>query len=528
MKDGIQLSVDSITTVLKRTQDSTGLSSTATGATAVILLLGYSAYLQIRPLPVDSSIPSHDAGSWPILGFLPEAIRNWPHWPSETMRLCLKYKRTWGGKVPNLGGLPGACFYTFQEPQIQYVLSNVNLFVKGDIWEKVFGELLGRGIFAVDGERWKKHRKLMSHLFSRNLLRHNAQVMRKKLFQCIQWFQGKTKDGDTTKGFSIDIQEVFFRLMFDVTTSVTFGRDLDSVGKEQQHVFPRAFDELSFLCQKRFLDPLFEFKRFFQLGQRERRIRELSKVIDDFVLELINDRRINLDLLKMDILSTYIESANRAGEEITDEDLRDVVLNVLLAGRDTTAAAISWTWFELSRSPTTVAKIIQEVKQVCGAFVEGESSLESFSFDNMNKLRYTHCVALEVIRLHPPVPEDPRYATQNCTLPDGTKIPAGAGVDLCIMAAGRNPDVWGEDANQFYPERFLDAKEPSPFRYPMFNAGPRMCLGRPLALMNMKLAMSMLLPLFDFQDEEGHAGDYQWTLVQSIKDGFPVQVSRRY
>ena len=500
--------------------------SFSTALVALLGCLGYLVYVKIRPLPVDASVPGHDCGSWPLVGFLPHAIRLWSSWPSETTRLCHKYMQTWGGKVPNLGGLPGAYFYIFQEPQLQYVLSNVDLFIKGDIWEKVLGELLGRGIFAVDGDRWKKHRKLMSHLFSRNLLKHNATVTRKKLFQVIQQLQQKTQDGDATQTASIDVQDLFFRLMFDITTSVTFGRDLDSVGREQQHYFPRAFDEISFLCQKRFLDPLFEIKRFFQVGQRERRIRELSRSIEEFVSELINDRRINLDLLKMDILSTYIEAANRIGERVTDDDLRDVVMNVLLAGRDTTAAALSWTWYELTRHPDVVTKIRDEVKEVCGTFATDEASLESFSMEKMNQLRFTHCVALEVIRLHPPVPEDPRYATQNCTLPDGTKVPAGAGVDLCIMAAGKNPQVWGSSVSEFRPERFLDAKEPSPFRYPMFNAGPRMCLGRPLALMNMKLAMAMLVPLFDFQDTQGHSGNYQWTLVQKMDGGFPVDVTR--
>jgi len=507
---------------------------------SILVCLLYAVYLKIRPLHVDKSVPRVEGFSFPILGYLPHVIKHWHEWPSECMRLCRLFKKTWGGPLPNFGGLPGAYFYIHQEPQINYVLSNVDLFIKGDIWDNVLGELLGQGIFAVDGDKWKKHRKLMSNLFSRNLMRHNATVTRNKLLQVVRQLQKKIIAGDADAGVDVDIQDVFFRLMFDITSSVTFGTDLDSVGEEKQHYFARAFDEISFLCQQRFLDPLFLIKRYWQVGTRERRIRQLKHVIDSFVDELINDRRINLDLVKMDILSTYIESANKSGELITNDDLRDIVMNVLLAGRDTTACALSWTWYELSKNPLIVARIIKEVAEVCGKNTHdnnenhdneqnenGAAHDQKYTFENMNKLRYTHSVALEVIRLHPPVPSDPRFATQNCTLPDGTRVPAGAGIDVCIMAVGRNEEIWGHDASEFRPERFLNEKEPSPFKYPMFNAGPRMCLGRSLALMNMKLAMSILLPLFEFQDKLGHDGEYKWTLVESMKGGFPVHVTER-
>lgn len=190
-------------------------------------------------------------------------------------------------------------------------------------------------------------------------------------------------------------------------------------------------------------------------------------------------------------------------------------------GRDTTACALSWTWYELTRHPDVVRKIVDEVTDVCG-FGDGAD----FSFDTMNKLKYTHCVALEALRLHPPVTNDPRYARQDSQLPDGTVTMKGLGIDLCFYAMGRKEEIWGSDALQFKPERFLNKKEPSAFKFPMFNAGPRMCLGRSLALMNMKLTMAILLTSnLQFDDNDVHSGDYTWSLVQSMKDGFPVHVS---
>ena len=473
---------------------------------------------RIRPLRIQKSVPG--IKSYPVIGFLGYAVKNWNEWPTVTAKLCHKYNRTWGGPVPNVGGLPGAYFYIHQEETFKHVLSDIDTYVKGDMWKSVLGELLGNGIFASDGEHWKMHRKLMSNMFSRNLLRHHAKVTQLKLFEIVRQFEDKIHANSSP--INIDIQDVFFRLTFDITTLITFGIDLDSVGKEVQHDFPLAFDEISFLCQKRFLDPFFQVKRMFQIGKRERRIKKLKDVIDRYELTFIQDRRVNHDPVSMDILSRYIYYSNKTGHHISNEDLRDVVMNIMLAGRDTTACALSWTWYELSRNPHITKRVIEEVNNICGPPENAD-----YSYDSINKLRYSHCVALEVIRLHPPVCQDPRFATRDTVLPCGTKIPSGAGIDMCFFASGRSKSIWGDDALEFIPERFLHEKEPNPFKFPMFNAGPRMCLGRPLALTNMKLAMSILLPLFCFDDVNGHSGDYKWNLVESIKDGFEVQISEK-
>lgn len=404
--------------------------------------------------------------------------------------------------------------------------SNFDNYGKGDVWIRNLGEMLGVGIFAVDGARWKVHRKLMSNMFSRNLLRHTAVVTREKLLEVLDTFKRRADaaeaGGNISDGFNIDIQDVFFRLTLDITSIVTFDIDLESVGNEKQHEFALAFDELSNLCQKRFLDPLFEIKRLLRLSSRERRIRVLKRIVDEFAYKVIASKRREESPLGPDLLSRFIDHAEKTNESISDSELRDVIMNVLLAGRDTTACALSWTFYELTRHPDVVNKIISEVKSVCGVGDDAE-----YTYDTMAKLKYAHCVALEVLRLHPSVTNDPRYAAKADVLPDGTKIPAGAGFDLCFYTMGRKEELWGENALQFKPDRFLHVKEPSPFKYPVFNAGPRMCLGKPLALMNMKLAMAILLTSeFEIVDRIGHSGEYLWTLVESMKDGFEVNVSK--
>ena len=174
------------------------------------------------------------------------------------------------------------------------------------------------------------------------------------------------------------------------------------------------------------------------------------------------------------------------------QELRDIVMNFMIAGRDTTACALSWTFYELAKNPECMEKVLKEVKENCGEDGSGAD------YENVGKLSYTHAVAIEVsgwskascvlhtcgragcvcccpffrlanllpsslrsslppsfqvLRLHPSVPVDIKFAKNNDTLPDGTYIPKGSTVLYSPYAIGRSEKVWGGDAKQFKPER---------------------------------------------------------------------------
>ena len=139
-------------------------------------------------------------------------------------------------------------------------------------------------------------------------------------------------------------------------------------------------------------------------------------------------------------------------------------------------------------------------------------------------------MALEVLRLHPSVPKDIKFAVRDDTLPDGTSVPAGAAIIYAPYAMGRDAALW-EAPHEFRPERFLaeDGSERrfDMYQYPAFNAGPRLCLGRPLALMEIKLVTAMLLHAFDFALAEPHDGGYSSTIVMPMRDGLKVRLTPR-
>jgi len=480
----------------------------------------WKMYKSIRPYQVPKSVPGPE--SYPLVGILPYAIKHWDQWPYELNRLSQTFQKTWAGGVPNVSGLNGVFFYITEEENIRHVLStNFDNYEKGESFRAVYGDFFGVGIFSTDGTLWKMHRQIASNMFSRNLLRRTAEVTLGKLHLVQNILQKCVKNST-----SVDMQDVFFRMTFDTTSFTAFGCNMDSLQSgDGEHSFASAFDDLQTLVNSRILDPLFKLKRLLGLGHRERRIAKLKKVLRHEVKNIVHNRQNSTDKEGYDILGRIIHQ-DKIHHTLSEDELCDFVMNILIAGRDTTACALSWAFYELTKHPLVIQKIIQEVEETCGP-KGNENNPPDYSYDTICKLKYTNAVAMEVMRLHPPVPVDHKYAINDDVLPDGTFIPGGAIVSWIPIAMGHSEKIWGNDAFKFDPERFVNRKEPSLFQYPVFNAGPRTCLGKPLALMTIKLTLAFLLPKFEFTDKLGHSGACNWKMVLSMKNGFLVDVSEK-
>jgi len=215
-----------------------------------------------------------------------------------------------------------------------------------------------------------------------------------------------------------------------------------------------------------------------------------------------------------------LEDAKQRGEELSEDYLRDLVLNFLIAGRDTTAQALSWTIYCLSTHPDVETKVRREIVDICG--VRGPS------YEDLPRLKYLDAVINEVLRLYPSLPIDSKVALSDDVLPDGTFVPRGTIVDYDIYCMGRDRSIWGEHASMFLPERWLEMKQaPGSFEYPVFNAGPRECLGRKLAMVEAKTCLAMLIPQMSFKlavPSEQISPDVQLTL--GMASGLPCFVTK--
>jgi len=191
----------------------------------------------------------------------------------------------------------------------------------------------------------------------------------------------------------------------------------------------------------------------------------------------------------MDFLSIMMKAER--GEKHSEKFWEDVVINFIIAGRDTTAQTLSWLFYEVLCRP----QILELLKE------EWSTLPENYTVDDLDSgMEYTRAVIDETLRLHPPVPMNVKMALQEDHLPDGTVVPKGSWVVLATYVMGRSPEVWGEDAEEFRPERWLKLeKRPDPYEFPVFHAGPRLCLGFKMAYLEMTVCMLRVFPKLDIR-----------------------------
>ncbi len=207
-------------------------------------------------------------------------------------------------------------------------------------------------------------------------------------------------------------------------------------------------------------------------------------------------------------------------------------MNFIIAGRDTTAQSLSWTFYRLSIHPEIQALVRKEVFSVLSNSSNSSSSNSNLfdasawiNFDQLKEMRYLDALCKEVLRLHPSVPKEAKHAMKDDTLPDKTNIKAGDLVIFCPWVMGRSENIWN-DPETFNPERFIGTK-PSPFQFTAFQAGPRVCLGQDLALLEMKCCIARLLVNFEFSlAQPKETVSYLNTLTLPIRNGLQVHVKR--
>lgn len=221
--------------------------------------------------------------------------------------------------------------------------------------------------------------------------------------------------------------------------------------------------------------------------------------------------------------SGYVFLRELAKETKDPEELRSQLLNILLAGRDTTAGVLGWTFYLLSRHVEVYEKLRAVVIETFGEF----SSNKEITFESLKSCAYLQQVLSEVLRLHPVVPENGRRAVRNTTLPrgggaDGTSpiyIRAGEEVAYNVHIMHRRKDIWGDDADEFRPERWIGGRPG--WEFLPFNGGPRICLGQQFALTEAGYVVVRMLQRFDRAEnmDDSTVVKHQYTLTTA-----PVQV----
>ncbi|PON35209.1 Cytochrome P450, E-class, group I [Parasponia andersonii] len=395
--------------------------------------------------------------------------------------------------------------YTTDPRNIEHILkTRFDNYSKGQYNQEIVTDLLGHGIFAVDGEKWRQQRKLASVEFSTRVLRD---------FSCSVFRRNAEKLVKAVSEFSVsdrvfDMQDLLMRCTLDSIFKVGFGVELNCLegSNKEGSAFMKAFDESNALTYWRYVDPFWKLKRYFNVGS-EAALKKNIKVIDDFVDQLIENKRKLLAKQqdcndKKDILSRFLMESKKDPEKMNDLYLRDIILNFMIAGKDTSANTLSWFFYMLCKNPVVQEKVAQEIRDVVGGKANEagvEDFIENITDAALEQMHYLHAALTETLRLYPAVPLDGRCSDIDDVLPDGFKVKKGDGVYYMAYAMGRMLHIWGEDAEDFRPERWLingTFQPESPFKFVAFHAGPRICLGKDFAYRQMKILSIALLHFF--------------------------------
>ncbi|KAG0211625.1 hypothetical protein BGX28_007676 [Mortierella sp. GBA30] len=445
---------------------------------------------------------------YPLVGNMPEALMN-----KGNSLLLFYYGFQQFGDVYTLTFPGRGLFIMVNSPaHIEHVLkTNFNNYIKGNIFSDQVRDILGKGIFVSDGESWRFHRKIAANIFTTKMYRQLCEGA----FTISARTLCSVLDNNEALGKAVDLQQLFLALTMDVFGQLTFGFKFDALVTDGPHEFGDAFDYLTANVDSRIANPFWPIAEKLTPG-KTKQIKRAMGIIDRYAHMAIAKRRSETEQERekraKDLLDHFINHVAEDGSKLTDEDLRDVFVNFMIAGRDTTGLTLTWQFYSLIANPRILKNVLKELRIV----LQGS---ELYTYETLTHgLPYLKAVFHETLRLYPQVPRNVKEAVDDDVLPDGTVVHKGDTIGFSTWCMGRNKAVWGIDAEQFVPERWLvddddeDGKVPqegvSPFgkfrvesqhKFNSFNSGPRLCLGQTFATLEAMITSCMLLQNFDFK-----------------------------
>ncbi|KQK00171.1 cytochrome P450 86B1 [Brachypodium distachyon] len=458
---------------------------------------------------------------WPVLGIIPtlfahlDDIYDWGAGALARSGGTFPYRGMWGG------GSSGVI--TSVPANVEHVLkTNFANYPKGPYYRERFVELLGDGIFNADGDAWRAQRRAATaEMHSAQFLDFSARTIQELVHGRLMPLLHRL----SCQGGVVDLQEVLLRFTFDNICAAAFGTDAGCLAEGLPDVpFARAFERATELSLSRFVTPPFiwKAKRALRVGG-ERALVDAAGSVRDFAEKTVSERRTELRKLgslhgRSDLLSRLLMYEDQS---CSDEFLRDFCISFILAGRDTSSVALVWFFYLLTLHPDVESRVLADIR----AANKGDN--------NTNDMHYLHAALTESMRLYPPVPVDFKEALQDDVLPDGTYVRARQRVIYNAYAIGRDPGAWGHDCLEFRPERWLNkrgafaGRAESAFKYVVFNAGPRLCVGKRFAYTQMKTLAAAVLGAFSLEVVPGQVVKPKLNTTLYMKNGLMVRFGRR-
>jgi cytochrome P450 len=456
-----------------------------------------------------ASTPVTTAGRTPAPG--PRGHFLWGSGPDvarDPLTLYTNARQTYGDVV-RLRAIPPFSWYLVAHPRdIEHILvHNQRNYTKGTFFRRALVPLLGNGLFTSEGDSWLAQRRLIQPTFHRGHVTALADTIIGPTLAAVERWQRLAERGEP-----VSMVDEMTALTLRIAGLSLFGADLAGTVSRIEAASRIVFEQANYRLNTILPPPEWVPTR------RNRRFMQARRVLDEAVYSIVEQRRRDGGE-HHDLLALLMDVRDESGAAMSDRQLRDEVVTLLLAGYETTAAALSWTWYLLSVNPEEEEKLMTELDSVLAGRVP--------TVDDLSRLPHTEMVVQESMRLYPPAWGVPRQAIAEDVI-GGYRLPAGSVVAIGTWVTHRHPDFW-EEPERFDPERFTPARSAGRprFAYLPFGGGARQCVGSSFAMLETRLVLATLAQRFRARPVSGHPVVPDPTFTLRPRFGLPMTIQAR-
>ncbi len=417
----------------------------------------------------------------PVISLL-QTIRNLPRFVKNPITVLEEYFNTQGDTFIMPLGIRKTAMLTANPQLIQYILQkNHRNFQKSELQVEQLAHFIGNGLLTSNGDYWLQQRRLIQPGFHRKKLAGLVQIMLLEIDSYLNQLEKRQQQEATFR-----MHQEMTELTFSIVAKALFSTDVE---KSALHQLSDNFNRIQAFMSRQYRQ--LYLKRWFKLSGTFSKYERIAEDLRQIVLDIIRRRKESQeqheDLLDMLLQTRYEDS----GAGMTDQQLLDESLILILAGHETSANALAWGWYLLGQHPEIVETIRSEIEVNIGKGAP--------TFENLQKFEYLEQVVQEIMRLYPPAWILERIPIKDDEF-EGIRLPKNRIIGMDIYRVHRDPQYWPEP-EKFDPSRFTKEaiKKRPAFAYLPFGGGPRLCIGSNFAMMEMKLTLIRMLQRFDLE-----------------------------
>lgn len=384
------------------------------------------------------------------------------------------------------------------------LVTNCKNYVKPPSRLRLMKMIFGNGLVMSEGSTHASHKRFLSPSFNNSSIKKVVSVFMQRSKKLIDHWTKQIEKVSTEEFVEISVQASIGNTTLDIIGEIAFGYDFNSLANPDLRV-TQAFQRIltGIGLSWRYALPFYSMLPFPDVKKFKIDVSQMHQAVQEVIhhKKILLEQGSDLQEVTKDVLGQMLLAQDEDGQGLTDKELQDEVITLMLAGFETTATCLSWCLLLLAQNPAIQDKAREEVLHIL------PPSGDEITWDHIEKLSYCSCVIKETLRLCPPLPLTLRQSVEDDYL--GTKnspqyfVPGHTIILLAVGPMMRRDDLF-ESASEFIPERFQDPEVDAGFyKFLPFLIGPRMCLGYKFALVEMRVILALLLQNFVFKTVPG-------------------------